>query len=135
GSPGTAMTGGAGSNPTDAGQGGAAAGAQAGGAGGSAGAGGLAGASGAVSATMFIPNNITHLVYRYTITPDDDPVLTGTIPVNLATGVALSPTGELFVGEYSAAGTISRFLSPLGSPVANGAITGVGIHFPETFTF
>jgi hypothetical protein len=84
---------------------------------------------------MFIPNDATHSVYRYTITPEGEPMLTGTIPVNLASGVAVSPSGELFVGEYSAAGTISRFLSPLGSPVANGAITGVGIHFPEAFTF
>lgn len=126
---GGAITGGAGSKPSDAGEGGADAGAQAGG------AGGLAGASGALSATMFVPNSMTHQVYRYTITPDDDPVLTGTFPVNLATGVSVSPTGELFVGAYSAAGTISRFLSPLGTPVANGAITGVGIHFPEAFTF
>ena len=106
----------------------------AGGAGG-VGAGGTGGVDAAASATMFVPNNASNVVYRYTITPDRAPALTTSIPVSLAHGVAMRGNGELFVNEYSAAGTLSRFLSPLGTPVANGMVSNVGIHYPQGFVF
>lgn len=99
-------------------------------------AGGAAGAgAGAAPAMMFLPDNLSNLVYRFAIGPDRDPVLVGTIPVELATGPALSPTGELFVAAYSAAGTISRFLSPTGTPVANGTFVPTGASYPEELVF
>ena len=87
------------------------------------------------TATMFLPDTLNNVVYRFTITPSADPTLTTTIPVTLGNTATVGSSGELFVAAYSAAGTIYRFLSPLSTPVANGTITGVGLNFPENMRF
>jgi glucose/arabinose dehydrogenase len=83
-----------------------------------------------------VADDIDNLVYRYNLTPGGAaPVLTGTIADNSAYAPAIRSTGELFVGNYLAAGTINRFLSPLGTPIANGAISNVGLSYPNTMLF
>ncbi len=86
-------------------------------------------------ATLFIPDDLDNVVYRYNITPGADPVLTATIANTLAYAPAVRSTGELFVANYLQAGTISRFLSPLGNPIPNGTIANVGIVYPDTMLF
>ena len=93
------------------------------------------GAGIAGTATLFIPDDLDNVIYRYNITLDADPVLTATIPNNLAYAPAVRSTGELFVANYLQAGTVSRFLSPLGNPIANGTIANVGIIYPDTMLF
>jgi hypothetical protein len=84
---------------------------------------------------MFLHDSLNNVVYRYTISPGADPVLTTSIAVNLPGAVAVRSTGELFVTEYSAASPLSRFLSPLGTPVPNGTIANVGVRFPQEMRF
>jgi DNA-binding beta-propeller fold protein YncE len=48
------------------------------------------------------------------------------IAVPMANGLALRSTGELFIAGAGSS-TISRFLSPLGTPTASGMITGNGL--------
>jgi hypothetical protein len=108
-----------------------------GGGGGSAGgaAGGTSGASGSDVATMFLSDGISSAVYRYALRPGVDPVLNDTITVtapggtgaqSTAAGMAMSSAGELFVADLSTGG-IFRFLSPLGTPTANGSAVVAGI--------
>src|SRR5580704_9895628 len=77
-------------------------------------------------ATMFVPDDMASSVYRYSVTPDGDPVFGTTFHVPSACSVALSPTGELFVASY-AGHAIYRFLSPLGALTPNGMIAGDGL--------
>ena len=80
----------------------------------------------ATSAILFVPDDLANTVYRYAITPTGDPVLGTTISASGANSVALGPTGELFVSNYSGGG-IHRFLSACVAPVANGEITAAGL--------
>lgn len=116
-----------------------------GGGGGSAGgaAGGTSGASGSEVATMFLSDGISSAVYRYALRPGVDPVLNDTITVtapggtgaqSTLTGMAMSSAGELFVGDLSTGG-IFRFLSPLGTPTANGSVVVAGITTVEEIRF
>jgi hypothetical protein len=116
-----------------------------GGGGGSAGgaAGGSSGAGGAGAATMFLSDGISSAVYRYALRPGVDPVLNDTITVTApggtgtqqtATGMAMSPAGELFVADFST-GAIFRVLSPLGTPATNGSAVVSGIGNPEEIRF
>ncbi len=77
-------------------------------------------------ATMFVPDDMANVVYVYSVTPSADPVFSTSISVPSAVSVALSPTGELFVTSF-ADGNIYRFLSPFGTPTANGTITNSGL--------
>ena len=92
------------------------------------------GSSGTTEATMFLPSNGGATVDRYGITANADPVLSATLSAASPTGMALRSTGELFVADNSG-GTISRFLSPLSTPMANGTITGVGLSAPQEMRF
>jgi hypothetical protein len=91
---------------------------------------------------MFLSNGISGVVYRYALTPGTDPVPNGTISLppggvlgqETALGMTLSPGGELFIGDDSA-GTIYRFLSPLGTPTANGILSVPGIDHMDEFRF
>jgi hypothetical protein len=97
-----------------------------GGLGGSAGSGDAIGAPDV--ATMFIPDDLANTLYRYSISPSSDPALSATIPVQSGHSVALRVTKELFVAGYSPTPTtFYRFLSPFGSPVANGTLTIEGL--------
>src|SRR5450432_2589164 len=98
-------------------------------------AGGTSGASGSDVATMFLSDGISSAVYRYALRPGVDPVLNDTITVtapggtgaqSTAAGMAMSSAGELFVADLSTGG-ILRFLSPLGTPTANGSAVVAGI--------
>ena len=88
-----------------------------------------------ITAVMYLPDSLANQIYRYTIAPGVDPVLTATIPLDKAAGAALRSTGELFVASYTNTGIISRFLAPAGTPVANGTIMGLGIAFPQEMRF
>jgi hypothetical protein len=77
-------------------------------------------------ATIFVSDALNGYVYRFNVTPNTDPVLTATITAASATGLAIGPTGELFVAQQTAAGSILRFKSPLTTPTPNGTIVGVG---------
>jgi hypothetical protein len=79
---------------------------------------------------MFVPDDMAGVVYRYTVTPTADPIFSTSISVPSAVSVALSSTGELFVTSF-AGETIYRFLSPFGTPTANGTITGIGLSTPS----
>ena len=84
----------------------------------------------ATTATMFLSNTLSGVVLRYGLAPGMDPIPNDTISLpsggsQTASGMAVSTWGELFVEDISA-GAIYRFLSPFGTPVANGMITGVG---------
>jgi hypothetical protein len=77
---------------------------------------------------MFIPDDLANTLYRYSISPSSDPALSATIPVQSGHSVALRVTKELFVAGYSPTPTtFYRFLSPFGSPVANGTLTIEGL--------
>jgi len=52
-----------------------------------------------------------------------------------ASGTVIGPTGELFVGQYVANAPILRYLAALTTLTPNGAITGVGLNYPEMMTF
>jgi hypothetical protein len=97
-------------------------------------AGGQDGVS-ATMATLFVPDDIDEVVYRYNISQGGDAVYSGAIPTSKAYAVALNAAGELFVGSYAQMGTVSRFLSPLDAPVPNGTISGVGLVYPDVMTF
>lgn len=93
-------------------------------------------ASPAVAATLFASNDLSGAVYRYTIARGIAPVPAGSIAAPSANGLAVrGSTGELFVSDFAGA-TISRFLSPAGTPRANGRITGLaGAMFVEELRF
>jgi hypothetical protein len=101
------------------------------------------GGGGTSTATMFISNNISGLVYRYAIKQGADPIMNGTISAlpaggtldqSTATGMTITPWGELFVAD-EAAGTFYRFLSPLGTPTFNGILSVAGIVHMNNFQF
>jgi hypothetical protein len=93
------------------------------------------GGSVATTATMFLTNGLSGFVNRYALAQESDPVLDDTIPSTpSATGLAISPWGELFVAD-NASGAIYRFLSPLGLPTPNGTISGVGLSSPQEMSF
>jgi hypothetical protein len=77
-------------------------------------------------ATMFVPDQMAGAVYRYSVTPNADPVFSTRLSVPGAISVALGPTGELFVTSYGNQ-TIYRFLSPFDALTPNGTITGIGL--------
>jgi hypothetical protein len=92
---------------------------------------------------MFLSDGISGAVYRYTLRPGADPVLNYTITVTApggtgnqqtATGLAMSPAGELFVANFST-GVVFRFTSPLGTPTANGSVVVTGIGNVEEIRF
>ena len=127
------------SNKSNGGTGGSGGGSAAGAGGGAAGS----GAGDSDVATMFLSDGISSAVYRYEVRPGADPVLNDTITVTApggpaaqqtATGMAMNADGELFVANYSS-GSIFRFLSPLGTPVANGSAVVTGIVNPEEIRF
>ena len=93
------------------------------------------GASGEATATLFINDSLNGVVYRYNVTPTSDPVLTGTISALSANTIAVSPAGELFVGQYTDPGSILRFQSILGTPTPNGIVTNPDSHFISSLTF
>jgi hypothetical protein len=92
---------------------------------------------------MFLSDGISSAVYRYEVRPGADPVLNDTVTVaapggtgiqSTAAGMAMSSAGELFVADLSTGG-IFRFLSPLGTPMANGSAVVTGIVNPEEIRF
>lgn len=85
------------------------------------------------TATLFLAHAINNTIYRYSISPGQDPVLNATMPAMGPEGMTLSPTGELFAA--SADGSILRFTTPLATPTANGKIDGLDISEPEELTF
>ncbi len=88
------------------------------------------------TATLFLPDDIDMVVYRYNIAPGVAPVLADTISVAHAVGAAVRPaTGELFVADDPAVTTLYRFLSPLGTPAANGTISPASTTYAESLTF
>jgi len=89
------------------------------------------------TATLFLPDDIDMVVYRYNIAPGVAPVLADTISVHVQpVGAAVRPaTGELFVADDQAVATLYRFLSPLGTPATNGTITPALITYAESLTF
>jgi hypothetical protein len=75
---------------------------------------------------LFASGVYANKVYRYDVQPTDTPVLDLTISdssFNAPTGLAFSPTNELFVVNSasitSTTGTVSRFLDPGGTPTPN----------------
>lgn len=86
------------------------------------------------SAILFLPDSLNDIVHRLRIRPDAEPEPLEPIPAELASGVSVTPEGELFVGEYSAAAPLKRFLSPLGEPEEQPALEELGLHFPQAMS-
>ncbi len=87
------------------------------------------------TATMFLPNSLSNFVYRYAITPTGDPALSGMLALEHAQAVALSPGGELLVGDYSGSDRIYRIGKPLDALTAGDPITGLGLNWPQEMRF
>ncbi len=84
------------------------------------------------AASLFLPSSTNDVLYRYDVEPAGASVLTASIVTSDPTGIAFGPTGELFVANFVTS-TVSRFLDALGSPVANGIISG--LNHPEELLF
>lgn len=108
-----------------------------GGASGNAGAaiGGMGGGGDPRLATLLVGDSLNGVVHRFAVEGDAEPALIDTISVPDATGLALNAAGELFVASCSAEGEISRFLSPLAEPEANGSIVEIGTQYPQAMSF
>ncbi len=84
---------------------------------------------------MFLPNSLSHIVYRYAITPTGDPMLSGMLAADRGAGAALSPAGDLLVTDYSAMDRLYRIPHPLGALTEADPLTGLGLHFPQEVRF
>lgn len=84
---------------------------------------------------FLIENSLTGRVFRYEIGPSGPPTLDYTfIGSSNPIDVVFSATGEMFVSNSSTqgpgSGWISRFLDPLGTPIANGTFNSPDFHGP-----
>lgn len=94
----------------------------------------LIGATSPCSATsLFLASTTRNVLNRYDVEPTGSPTLSTHIVTPSPSGIAFGPTGELFVGNALTSDTVSRFLDPLGTPVAHGTIAGVDL--PEEILF
>jgi hypothetical protein len=85
-------------------------------------------------ALLVLTDDLASLVYEYAIAPTGDPRAVSIFPAPSANGSALSPWGELFVGDF-AGGGVSRFLLPFGVPRDNGRLTAPDLARPEQLVF
>lgn len=93
----------------------------------------LLGATSPCAAASLFVGGVNGAVYRYDVEPTGAATLSATIVTPVPTGIAFGPTGELFIANAVTNGTVSRFLDPLGTPVANGTISG--LNHPEDIRF
>ena len=90
-------------------------------------AGAGAGGDGETAATFFVSDSINNAVYRFSLTPTTDPVLTATLhPAFQPAAIGLAPTGELLVAQNTDNGGIARYTKPLTTLTPNGSIDGLG---------
>lgn len=92
-------------------------------------------------AQLFAVSTSTNDVYRYEVGMTGNPILETTITdpgLDSPSGLAFSPTGELFVINRSpnpTTGSVSRFLDPTGVPVPHGTITSSHFAGPHGASF
>jgi hypothetical protein len=88
------------------------------------------------TATLLLGDTGSNSFYRFNITPATDPVLTAVVSTPAFTTCPIvGPTGELFVGQFTADGVILRYQSPLTALAPNGSISGVGVSYNEMMAF
>jgi hypothetical protein len=87
-------------------------------------------------AAILLGDTGSNSFYRFNITPATDPVLTAVVSTPAFTTCPIvGPTGELFVGQFTADGVILRYQSPLTALAPNGSISGVGVSYNEMMAF
>ncbi|HVZ70874.1 MAG TPA: MYXO-CTERM sorting domain-containing protein [Polyangia bacterium] len=85
-------------------------------------------------ALMLLGDDLESSLYQYVIKPGAPPALVSVIATPSANGTAVSPTGELFVADFSGGG-VNRFLAPFAVAHANGRLTASGLTYPEQMAF
>src|SRR5262245_7675426 len=82
--------------------------------------------TGPTTATLFVADFSGSKLYRIAVARGADPTITLTLSVPGALSPYVLPSGELLVSDVNNP-AIHRFLTPLGTPAANGVITGLGL--------